>query len=84
MLDPELTAKLEQMARQYASQPQPAIPAPAIPTTADALVNCRIHNWNCYMPPRSSQCMEMLVVCRGTLTELVDGRELALEEGICC
>lgn len=81
MLDPEVTARLEEMARQYASQPQPAFPTPAVPDTAETLVNCRVHNWNFYMEPRASQCMEMLVVCRGTLTELIDGRELNLQEG---
>ena len=81
MLAPEVTAKLEEMARQYAALPQPAFPAPAVPDHAGTLVNCRVHNWNVYMQPRANRHMEMLVVCRGSLTELIDGQELVLEQG---
>lgn len=79
MLDAALTERLEQLSRALpAAPPEPAPPAGP---EAEPLVDCRLHCRSAYLPPRAGDCMEMLVVCRGTLTALIEGREEPLEEG---
>ena len=80
MLDVVLTEKLEQLSRDFSGSKQ-SLPPPASSAPEGPLVNCRLHNWAVYMPPHASDCMEMMVVCRGTLTELIEGKELSLSAG---
>lgn len=77
MLDPELMARLEELSRETAGQTPPSPRA----DTQGVLVNCQVHRPSLHLPPQASECMEMLVVCRGTVTELIEGKELPLEAG---
>ncbi len=77
MLDTQLMAKLEEISRQPSSPILPDLQG----DIQEVLVNCQVHRNSLNLPPHTSECMEMLVVCRGTVTELIEGKQLPLKAG---